>query len=372
MCSGNIYFEKVRNGEIRILVGSTEKMGTGVNVQDKLIALHHLDVPWRPSDLTQRNGRILRQGNENEEIFIFNYITENTFDAYLWQILEQKQRYISQIMTGRSALRSCEDLDEAVLQYAEFKALATSDPRVKEKMEVDNEISRLMVLKSAWQSQRNDLQYKITRIYPSEIARAEQKIKKMSADMESYAQNKPEEFQMVIDGKIHKERAKAAEHFLVHSRKLGQKNDETLMIGSYAGFSIHLIREFGDWVNILLCGNGTYQTELGNSELGNITRIENLAQRIRELKENEEHGLENLNQQLTASKEESEKPFPDEDRLMELQQKKVSLDLALEFKEDGDDVMAEDDSKEEFPIQKQGFLVMANNYKQEEEQNYER
>lgn len=364
-------FEKVRNGEIRILMGSTEKMGTGVNVQDKLIALHHLDVPWRPSDLTQRNGRILRQGNENEEVFIFNYITENTFDAYLWQILEQKQRYISQIMTGRSALRSCEDLDEAVLQYAEFKALATSDPRVKEKMEVDNEISRLMVLKSAWQSQRNDLQYKITRFYPSEIARAEQKIKKMSADMESYAQNKPEEFQMVIDGKIHKERTKAAEHFLVHSRKLGQKNDETLMIGSYAGFSIRLIREYGDWVNILLCGNGTYQTELGNSELGNITRIENLAQRIRELKENEEHGLENLIQQLTASKEESEKPFPDEDRLMELQQKKVSLDLALEFKEDGDDVMAEDDSKEESPIQKQGFLVMANNYKQEE-QNYER
>ena len=147
-------FEKVRKGEIRILMGSTEKMGTGMNVQEKLIALHHLDVPWRPADLTQRNGRILRQGNENREVSIFNYITENTFDSYLWQILEQKQRYISQIMTGRSPLRTCEDLDETVLQYAEFKALATSDPRVKEKMETDNEINRLTVLKSSWQSQQ--------------------------------------------------------------------------------------------------------------------------------------------------------------------------------------------------------------------------
>lgn len=169
-------FEKVKTGEIRILMGSTEKMGTGMNVQNKLIALHHLDVPWRPSDLTQRNGRILRQGNDNEEISIFNYITENTFDAYLWQILEQKQRYISQIMTGRSALRTCEDLDETVLQYAEFKALATSDPRVKEKMEVDNEINRLTVLKSAWQTQQNDLRFNITKHYPDEIAKTARKI----------------------------------------------------------------------------------------------------------------------------------------------------------------------------------------------------
>ena len=168
-------FEKVRNGEIRILMGSTEKMGTGMNVQQKLVALHHLDVPWRPSDLTQRNGRILRQGNENEEVSIYNYITENTFDAYLWQILEQKQRYISQIMTGRSALRTCEDMDETVLQYAEFKAMAASDPRVKEKMETDNEISRLMVLKSSWQTGQIELSKKIG-TYPEQMERKEKRI----------------------------------------------------------------------------------------------------------------------------------------------------------------------------------------------------
>lgn len=340
-------FEKVKNGEIRILMGSTEKMGTGMNVQNKLTALHHLDVPWRPSDLTQRNGRILRQGNENEEVSIFNYITENTFDAYLWQILEQKQRYISQIMTGRSALRSCEDLDETVLQYAEFKALATSDPRVKEKMEVDNEINRLTVLKSAWQTQQNDLRFNITKRYPDEIAKATRKIEGMAADLTAYTQKKPEEFQMVIDGKIHEERSKAAEHFMVRSRKLGRETGDTLDIGSYAGFTIRLLRAWGGSANIQLCGKCTYQTDMGESELGNITRIENLAQRIIERKEDEEQKLESLTRQLAASKAESEKPFADEERLAELQRKKVSLDLALEFKEDGDDVMAEDGGGEE-------------------------
>ena len=340
-------FEKVKNGEIRILMGSTEKMGTGMNVQKKLIALHHLDVPWRPSDLTQRNGRILRQGNDNEEISIFNYITENTFDAYLWQILEQKQRYISQIMTGRSALRTCEDLDETVLQYAEFKALATSDPRVKEKMEVDNEINRLTVLKSAWQTQQNDLRFNITKRYPDAIAKSTRKIEGMTVDLSTYEEKRSEEFQMVIDGKIHGERTKAAEHFMVRSRKLGRETGDTLDIGAYAGFKVRLLRSWSGGVNIQLCGKCTYQTDMGDSELGNITRIENLAQRIAEQKKDEEINLESLNQQLAASKTESEKPFADEKRLAELQQRKVSLDLALEFKEDGDDVMTEDGDEEE-------------------------
>lgn len=340
-------FEKVRNGEIRILMGSTEKMGTGMNVQNKLIALHHLDVPWRPSDLTQRNGRILRQGNENEEISIFNYITENTFDAYLWQILEQKQRYISQIMTGRSSLRTCEDLDETVLQYAEFKALATSDPRVKEKMEVDNEINRLTVLKSAWQTQQNDLRFNITTHYPVEIGKTGRRIEGMTADSDTYGQKRPEEFQIIIDGKNHNERTKAAEHFMVRSRKLGRVTGDTLTIGSYAGFTVQLLRTWGGEANIQLCGACTYQVEMGTSELGNITRMENLAQRIPEYKKDEEQKLESLKQQLAASKAESEKPFADEERLVELQRRKVSLDLALEFKEDSDDVMAADGSGEE-------------------------
>ena len=340
-------FEKVRTGEIRILMGSTGKMGTGMNVQNKLVALHHLDVPWRPSDLIQRNGRILRQGNDNEEISIFNYITENTFDAYLWQILEQKQRYISQIMTGRSTLRTCEDVDSTMLQYAEFKALATSDPRIKEKMETDNEISRLTVLKSAWQSQRNDLQYKIGKHYPSKIAATERKIAGMEADLADYTGNKPSEFQMTIDGRLHDERTKAAEHFMVRSRKLGRNTGDTLDVGSYAGFPIRLIRRMGDGVEIQLCGKCTYTTDLGESELGNITRIENRAERMSVDLEAAKDELADLNRQLEAARLESEKPFTGEEKLVQLQRKKVELDLALEFKDTPDPVLEPDEDNED-------------------------
>ena len=334
-------FEKVGKGETRILMGSTEKMGTGTNVQQKLVALHHLDVPWRPADLTQRNGRILRQGNENEEVSIYNYITENTFDAYLWQILEQKQRYISQIMTGRSALRTCEDLDETVLQYAEFKALATSDPRVKEKMEVDNEINRLTVLRSSWQSGKNHLQQQVTRTYPEQIARQEKKVAIHEADLQTYQSRKTADFQMVIDGRLHTERAKAAEHFMVCARRLGGNPDASLDIGCYAGFGIRLVRKFRDDVEIHLCGRGIYKTGYGDSELGNITRIVNLAERLGTELETTRGELVNLKQQLTAAKEECGKPFPEEERLLELQKKKVQLDLALEFKEGGEEIVGD-------------------------------
>ena len=338
-------FDKVRSGEIRILMGSTEKMGTGMNVQQKLVALHHLDVPWRPSDLTQRNGRILRQGNENKEISIFNYITENTFDSYLWQILEQKQRYISQIMTGRSALRSCEDIDDTVLQYAEFKALATSDPRIKQKMETDNEISRLTVLKSSWQSQRNEMQYRISQYYPKEIATATRKIEGMTADIASYAQHAPADFQMMINGRLHEERTKAAEHFMVFARKLGRDTGATLELGTYAGFPVCLVRQWGDGVSIQLYGKCTYSTDMGEAALGNITRLEHLAERMEKAKSEEENNLLSLNQQLADAKEEMEKSFPDEERLLELQKKKVELDLALEFKDDGEDMMTADEEE---------------------------
>lgn len=260
-------------------------------------------------------------------------------------------------MTGRSALRTCEDLDETVLQYAEFKALATSDSRVKEKMEVDNEINRLTVLKSAWRTQQNELRFNITRHYPDEMAKATRKIEGMASDLATYAEKKPAGFQMVIDGKTHEERTKAAEHFMVRSRKLGRETGDTLDMGSYAGFQVRLLRAWGGGENIQLCGKCTYQTDMGESELGNISRIENLAQRIVECKEDEEQNLESLNQRLAASKEESKKPFADEGRLAELQQKKVSLDLALEFKEDGGDVMAEDGGEEEPAIQTNGSVA---------------
>ena len=333
-------FEKVRNGEIRIFMGSSEKMGTGMNVQNKLIALHNLDVPWRPSDLIQRNGRILRQGNDNEEVSIFNYITENTFDAYLYQILEQKQRYISQIMTGRSAMRSCEDIDDTVLQYAEFKALATSDSRIKEKMETDNEISRLTILKSSWKSQKHTLQQNISVYYPSQITDTRKLIEKMDSDMECYKSHRTEEFSMNLNGKQHTERSRAAEHFMVLARKLGRESGSSLDIGSYAGFSIRLIRMWSDVVSIQLCGKGVYSADMGLSELGNITRIENLAERIEKSKETKEQELMSLEQQLADAKAEIEVPFADEERLVELQKRKVELDLALEFKEERNDTFA--------------------------------
>ena len=319
-------------------MGSTEKMGTGMNVQQKLVALHHLDVPWRPSDLTQRNGRILRQGNQNAEVSIYNYITENTFDAYLWQILEQKQRYISQIMTGRSSLRTCEDLDETVLQYAEFKAMAASDPRVKEKMETDNEISRLMVLKSSWQAQQADLSKKVN-AYPEQIAKKEKQVAALREDLKTYQENKPKEFYMTIDGREHTERAKAAEHFVVCARRLGTVNGDCTEIGNYAGFSIRLVRKFLDDVEIHLCGKGIHRTDCGESELGNITRIVNLAERLAVEFEDQKVELENLKGQMETAKGECGKPFAEEKRLMELQRKKVQLDLALEFKDGGEDTI---------------------------------
>lgn len=339
-------FEKVRSGEIRILMGSTEKMGTGMNVQQKLIALHHLDVPWRPSDLIQRNGRILRQGNENEEVSIYNYITENTFDAYLWQILEQKQRYISQIMTGRSALRTCEDMDETVLQYAQFKAMAASDPRVKEKMETDNEIGRLMILKSSWKTGQIELSKKISK-YPEQMERKEKWINILRKDLETYRANKPEEFRMVVGGREYTERAKAAEHFLICTRRLGVETGASMEVGSYAGFSVRLVRKFRDDVEIQLCGKGVYQADCGESELGNITRIVNLVERLTERLEDQKAELENLKLQMETAKREYGKPFPEEERLLELQKKKVQLDLALEFKDGGEDMVASGEDGED-------------------------
>jgi len=333
-------FEKVRDGETRILMGSTEKMGTGMNVQQKLIALHHLDVPWRPSDLTQRNGRILRQGNQNVEVSIYNYITENTFDAYLWQILEQKQRYISQVMTGRSALRTCDDLDETVLQYAEFKAMAASDPRVKEKMETDNEIGRLMVLKSSWQAQQTELSRKVM-AYPGQVARKEKQVAAGEEDLKTYQANKPKDFCMAVDGREHTERAKAAEHLMVCARRLGLERGACLEVGSYAGFSLRLVRKFLDDVEIQLCGKGIHRVDYGGSELGNITRIVNLAERLAVELEEQKEELENLKKQMEAAKGECGKPFPQEERLMGLQKKKVQLDLALEFKEGGEDMVGD-------------------------------
>lgn len=323
--------EKVRNGIVRVLLGSTEKMGTGLNVQDKLIALHNLDAPWRPADLTQRNGRILRQGNENDEISIFNYITEQTFDAYLWQILEQKQRYISQIMTGRSALRSCEDVDEVVLQYAEFKALAVSDPKIKRKMEVDNEVYRLQTLKSAWKSEHTDLQNKITVYYPQEIKKCTERIEHRKADAELYQKEVPQEFSITLNHRLFDERTKAGEYLKMQMANLGHEAGDTVSAGIYAGLQVMLKR--GAFQDVLLClkGEGSYQVDAGESALGNITRLENLAEKIPQYLKDEERKLGELKEQFEAAKVQAERPFSEEEKLSELLKEQVSLNLELEF-----------------------------------------
>lgn len=237
-------------------------------------------------------------------------------------------------MTGRSALRSCEDIDDTVLQYAEFKALATSDPRIKLKMETDNEISRLTVLKSAWQVEKNQLQYKVSSHYPAEIAKAEKRVAGIAVDMELYRDNYPAEFSMELNGKVHSERTTAAEHLMVLLRKAGREKVECLEIGSYAGFPLQLVRLWDDCLSIQLRGNVIHTTEAGNSELGNITRIERMAERIENRKMDEEQELLNLKQQFEVAKEQMGIPFANDDRLAELQRKKVELDLALEFKDD--------------------------------------
>ncbi len=323
--------EKVRNGIVRVLLGSTEKMGTGLNVQDKLVALHNLDAPWRPADLTQRNGRILRQGNENDEVSIFNYITEQTFDAYLWQILEQKQRYISQIMTGRSALRSCEDVDEVVLQYAEFKALAVSDPKIKRKMEVDNEVYRLQTLKSAWKTEHTDLQNKITVHYPQEIKRCTERIEQRRVDAGRFQKEKPQEFSITLNHRLFDERAKAGEYLKMQMANLGHETGDTVSAGTYAGLQVLLKR--GAFHDVLLClkGEGSYQVDAGESALGNITRLENLAEKIPQYLEDEERKLVELKEQYEAAKVQAEKPFSEEEKLSELLKEQVSLNLELEF-----------------------------------------
>lgn len=323
--------EQVREGKVRLLMGSTDKMGTGLNVQERLIALHHLDAPWRPADLIQRNGRILRQGNENEEVSIYNYITEQTFDAYLWQILEQKQRYISQVMTGRSAARSCEDIDEVVLQYAEFKALAVSDPQIKRKMEVDNEVYRLQTLKAAWKTEHAALQQDIAVHYPTRIERLSVLLDKQKADAQTYGKEKTDEFAIRLNGRLFDKRPPAGEYLKLMLQTLGREDGERLVLGSYAGFVLAAVREPGQGISLYLEGQDSYSVDVGESAMGNITRLENLAAGIETSAESTGKKLKEVRTQMEAAKIQAGKAFEEEEKLAGLLKEQVELNLNLEF-----------------------------------------
>jgi hypothetical protein len=323
-------FTKVRQGSVRVLFGSTVKMGSGTNVQDRLIHLHDLDCPWRPSDLEQRAGRIIRQGNMNPEVHVTRYVTEGTFDAYLYQTIENKQKFISQIMTSKSPVRACEDVDETALSYAEIKALCAGNPLIKEKMDLDIEVARLRFLKSDYQSQRYRLEDAILTSFPEAIERAKENVAGFMKDQERLkAGTIPNEdgfSPMIIGGLTHTEKA-AAGKALIDMCKLVTHHDP-VKIGNYRGFDLYL-----SFINMeykaALKGTMHYQTALGQDVFGNITRLNNLLNNLPERLITAQQQLEDIQRQLETAKEELKKPFSMEPELASKAERLAILDSQL-------------------------------------------
>ena len=323
-------FAKVRSGQVRVLIGSTQKMGAGTNVQDRLIASHDLDCPWRPRDLTQRAGRIVRQGNQNPRVHIYRYVTESTFDSYLWQTVEAKQKFISQVMTSRTPLRSCEDVDETVLSFAEIKALCAGDPRIKERMELDVDVARLRVMKADFQSKKYRLEDDILKRSPSEIRRNEAMIAGIRADMQTLAEH-PHPMEgfagMTIHGRTYTEKGEAGEALL--DAIAGVTQTEPVEIGSYRGFKVTAaLTMFGEH-KVSFRGAVAYTVELGGSAVGNITRIDNALSKLPEQLEETQDRLADLNRQLESAKIEAAKPFTMDAELREKSARLAELDAAL-------------------------------------------
>ena len=316
-------FDKVRKGEIRVLLGSTQKMGAGTNAQDKLIAIHDLDIPWRPADLSQRAGRIVRQGNENKEVHIFRYVTENTFDAYLFQTLENKQKYISQIMTSKTPVRVAEDVDEATLNYAEIKALATGNPLIKEKMDLDVEVSKLKMLESNFKSNLYKLEDKVVKFYPKEIERLKERIENLKEDIKNVEpyrdvdKNLKEDNKftsLIIDGKKYIDKKIAGEFLLnkIKGVKIYREMDKDgEKIGEYRNFDLSIKYDsFFNKYNFILKGKGEYIGEFGTDEIGNITRMDNVLDKLPERLENTISKLKDTEEQFQTAKIEIQKTFP--------------------------------------------------------------
>lgn len=325
-------FERTRQGKVRILIGSTSKLGTGVNVQNKVISIDHLDCPWKPSDITQRNGRGVRQGNENPEIMIKQFVAKGTFDAYLWQIQEQKLRYITQILTGKHIARSCEDVDETVLSAAQFKAAATDNPMVAQKMELENRVTELKILRGAWSNEQLSLERKISTIYPGQIKRYEKEIDQIGEDIKLLNQSAGSDFSIVLDGKRYTERSEAGEAFglLYRMIKEGTKDDsEEFEIGAYRSFPLYL--SVGYVSRLVLRYNHHYTTEVGTSALGAITRIEHLAERIPGYLKEAQRELEEVQKQLAVAQQQVGQPFIYEDELSEKVAQLTEINTKLEF-----------------------------------------
>ena len=328
-------FSKVRSGDVRVLLGSTAKMGAGTNVQSRLVAVHHLDVGWKPSDMTQRNGRIIRQGNMNKEVKVFNYVTEGTFDSYLFQTLENKQRFISQIMTSKSPVRSCEDVDEQALSYAEIKALCAGDPQIKEKMDLDVDVARLKVLKADHQSQQYRMEDKLLKYFPAEIERQTGYIRGFEADIQTVTTH-PQIVEgfcgMEILGKHYMEKEDAGEMILAACKEM--KATEPIPLGSYRGFQMELsFDSFRHDFDITLKGAVSHRVSLGTDARGNIIRLDNALSSIPEKLEKAHEQLTNLQNQQEATRAELGKPFPQEAELAEKSARLAELDAALNMED---------------------------------------
>ena len=344
-------FSKVRSGDVRVLLGSTAKMGAGTNVQSRLVAVHHLDVGWKPSDMTQRNGRIIRQGNMNKEVKVFNYVTEGTFDAYLWQTLENKQRFISQIMTSKSPVRSCEDVDEQALSYAEIKALCAGNPLIKEKMDLDVQVAKLKVLKADHQSQKFRLQDKLLTKFPADIQEMNAHIAGLKADAQlaaAHPQGKEEFCGMVIKGVTYDEKKTAGERLVLACSEL--PNAEEKVIGSYRGFELSLrFDAFRTEYQALLKGQRKYTVPLGSDPLGNIIRLDNSLNSFPERITAAENELTTLHQQQAAAQIEVDKPFPQEEELAEKSARLAELNAQLDVDEKSHEPEQNEEEPEDAP-----------------------
>ena len=347
-------FGKVKSGQVRFLIGSTAKMGAGTNVQDRLIALHHLDIGWKPSDLEQREGRIIRQGNHNKKVHIFRYVTESTFDSYMWQLIENKQKFISQIMTSKAPVRSCEDVDEAALSYAEVKALATGNPAVKEKMALDVDVAKLKLLKANHMNNQYRLEDDIARNFPQQIAKLTETIDSYKADIAHYQEHKitdPEQFSMEISGKVFTEKKEAGAALLAVCKDM-KAVDAAMDIGNYQGFNMRI--QFDSWSKEFILSvkhESVSKVHLGADALGNITRINNLLESYPEKLAEAEQRLETVQEQLTNAKEEVGKPFTKEEELNQKLERLSELNalLNMDEREDTEAEQSESKEKEERP-----------------------
>ena len=337
-------FSKVRSGQVRIIIGSTSKMGAGTNIQDRLIALHHLDVPWRPSDVEQQEGRILRQGNQNETVRIFRYLTEETFDAYMWQILENKQRFIGQVMTGKSPARSCEDTDETSLKFAEVKALASGNPLIMEKTELDTAVAKLKLLKSSHTSQHYRLEDALLKTYPIEIAECTSLITGLKADIATAQEKMPdaEHFQITISGRVYTDKKEAGAAIIASCSSL-KAVDTGGTIGEYAGFTLKAqFDSFAQQFRLFVKGETTHSMEVGNDPAGNITRINNVIASLPKALEKAEQTLQSLQEKVESAKAELLRPFPQEAELAEKLARLHEVDALLDMDEKGKAAPAQD------------------------------